>query len=106
VARGAAIAAVTCSPNNLDLFYMGNNAQATGRILTSSWQGRSWETLDLGGPAGGVGIPGGLIAATARTSNNLDIFTPAVELFTPGYFALSTSYWSTGATGWATYQAD
>ncbi len=107
LASWSSIAAVTRTPGNLDLFWMGTNAQGTGEMHTAFWAaGGSWGQIDLGGPYGGVGIPGGVMGAAARTSNNLDIFAPGVLLFTNQFTSLTTSYWYTGARNWTTYQND
>jgi hypothetical protein len=108
VASWASIAAVTRAPGNLDIFYMGTDPQGTGRLVTSAWAsgGGNWAQIIVGAPAGGVGAPGSVLGAAARTGNNLDVFVPAFELFNSSYFALSTSYWYNGASSWTTYQAD
>jgi hypothetical protein len=105
VASWASMQAVTRAPGNLDVFYMGTNAQGTGEMMTLWWAGNGWGQADLGGPFGGVGVPGGVMGATARTSNNLDIFAPGVLLFGDKFESVSTSYWYTGATRWTTYEA-
>jgi hypothetical protein len=97
--------AVTRTSGSLDVFFMGTNAQGTGEMNTLAWAGGGWARKDLGGPYGGVGVPGGIMGAAARTSNNLDIFVPGILLFGGTFESVSTSYWYTGAANWATYEA-
>jgi hypothetical protein len=102
----ASITAVTRAPGNLDIFWMASNAQGTGNMHTAWWYaGSNWGTADLGGTYGGVGMSGGLMGATARTSDNLDIFAPGRQFGNP-FSSLTTSYWYSGATRWTSYQTD
>ena len=70
--RGAPVAAVARTPNNLDLFITGND----GRVYTSWWvRGSDWSGLNnRWRNIGGIFPAGAPLSAVARTSNNLDVF--------------------------------
>lgn len=107
-ASWSSIAAVTRAPGNLDIFYLGTNAQGTGELHTAWWyQGANgWGTADIGGTYGGVGTPGGVVGAAARTANNLDAWAPGIQLFGGQFRSLTTWYWYTGAPSWTSYQTN
>jgi hypothetical protein len=93
-------AAVARSTSNLDLFRSVGFCTRTGcrsEIYNDWWYGSNWgnTSVNVSMPYSGPG--NGLVAATARTANNLDIF------FFDRTGALATSYWSTGASGWGTF---
>jgi hypothetical protein len=69
---GAPIAAVSRTPNNLDLFITGND----GCVYTSWWQaGSDWSGIgNRWRNIGGVFPRGTRLSALARTPNNLDVF--------------------------------
>jgi hypothetical protein len=70
--KGAPLAAVSRTPNNLDLFVVGND----GVVYTSWWAaGSDWSGVNNNWkPVGGIFPKGAPLAAVARTSNNLDLF--------------------------------
>ena len=69
---GAPLAAVSRTPNNLDVFICGND----GRMYTSWWfAGVDWSGVnDTWRSIGGFFPPADQLSAVARTSNNLDLF--------------------------------
>ncbi|MDJ0357614.1 matrixin family metalloprotease [Paenarthrobacter sp. PH39-S1] len=70
--NGAPVAAVSRTPNNLDLFVCGND----GRVYTSWWYaGVDWSGVnDNWRSIGGFFPNGAPLSAVARTGNNLDVF--------------------------------
>jgi hypothetical protein len=87
--RGAPLAAVARTPNNLDLFICGND----GRVYTSWWfQGADWSGVhDNWRSIGGFFPAGAPLAAVARTPNNLDLFICGND------GRVYTSWWFQGA---------
>ena len=69
---GAPVAAVSRTPDHLDLFITGND----GRVYTSWWhEGHNWSgAADNWAPIGGFFPAGAPIAAVARFPNHLDLF--------------------------------
>jgi len=100
------VAAVTRTPDNLDLFFLGGNGNGAD-IMTAWWYtgAPSWAWADLGGTIGDVGVKGGAVGAAARTPNNLDVFARAVALFGGGE-TVTTAYWYTGAPTWSLYETN
>jgi hypothetical protein len=96
---GGGIASVSLNPWNVNVFYVGND----GGIWNSWWAGSNWSTWEIFGPSSpfqqgsGVAPPGGSIAATARSSGNIDVF----YVDTAGN--LWTSSWQNGG-GWASWK--
>ncbi|MGM0924777.1 MAG: hypothetical protein ACQEWW_26940 [Bacillota bacterium] len=82
---GAPVSAVARTPNNLDLFVVGND----GRVYTSSWsEGSNWSNWRS---CGGFFPPGAPVSAVARTPNNLDLFVVSND------GRVYTSSWSAGS---------
>jgi hypothetical protein len=97
---GGAVAVVSRIPTHLDVFYVGRD----GGIWSSWWDASSgWYTDEVYGPSStlqpgsAIAPPGGRITATARTSQNLDVF------FVANDGGLGTSAWSTGGN-WGTWE--
>jgi hypothetical protein len=85
---GASISAVARTPDNLDLFVVGND----GRVYTSWWSaGNDWSGVnDNWRPLGGFFPAGAPVSAVARTPDNLDLFVIAKD------GRVYTSWWSAG----------
>ncbi len=85
---GAPVSAVARSPNNLDLFVVGND----GRVYTSWWSaGRDWSGVnDTWRSLGGYFPVGAPVSAVARSPNNLDLFVVGND------GRVYTSWWSAG----------
>ena len=68
---GAPIAAVARTPENIDLFVVGDD----GIVYTSWWvAGQDWSGLHNWRPIGGTFPAGAPIAAVSRTPGNIDLF--------------------------------
>src|SRR5262249_5904096 len=97
---GGAIAAVSRTTTNIDVFYVRKD----GGVGTTFWSpAAGWTTMEIAGPSsrgqpiGSIAPPGAGIAATARTSTNLDVF------FVGSDGGLWTSAWSNSG-GWGTFE--
>ncbi len=86
---GSTVTAVARTPNNLDLFIVGND----GVVYTSWWvSGADWSGINNNWrPIGGYFPVGARVAAVARTSNNLDLFVTGND------GVVYTSWWYSGA---------
>jgi hypothetical protein len=99
-APGGPIASIAQTPSALDVFYIGKD----GGVWSSYWNlGSGWATEEIYGPSSriqygsAVAAPGAGVAATARTSNNIDVFFVGTD------GGLWTSSWSAGG-GWVTWE--
>jgi hypothetical protein len=97
---GGGVAAISRNPGELDVFYVGND----GGIWTSGWvAGGKWTASELYNPrsntagSSATAPPNTVITATARTSENIDVF------FVLSDGALYTATWHNGAY-WQTQQ--
>jgi hypothetical protein len=86
---GARVSAVARTPENLDVFIVGND----GRVYTSWWfNGVDWSGVnDNWRSIGGFFPPGARVDAVARTPDNLDVFIVGND------GRVYTSWWFNGA---------
>ena len=86
---GAHISAIARTPNNLDLFVVGND----GRVYTSWWYaGSDWSGInDNWRSIGGFFPAGAPLSATSRSANNLDVFVTGND------GRVYTSWWYAGS---------
>jgi hypothetical protein len=89
-APGTAVAAVSRSSENIDLFAVGDD----GRVYTAwwrageGWSGSTWDSL------GGSFAPGTAVAAVSRSRDNIDLFGVDDD------GRVTTAWWRAGE-GWA-----
>jgi hypothetical protein len=98
-APGGSIASIAQTPQALDVFYIGKD----GGVWTSYWnECCGWATGEIYNPSSpgnhALAAPGAPIAATARTSDNIDVFFVGTD------GGLWTSVWSATAGKWATWE--
>jgi hypothetical protein len=86
---GAPVSAVARTPDNLDLFIVGND----GRVYTSWWYaGSDWSGInDNWRSLGGFFPPSAPVSATTRNPNNLDLFVVGND------GRVYTSWWYAGS---------
>ncbi|GAA0929800.1 hypothetical protein [Virgisporangium aurantiacum] len=86
---GAPVAAITKSPNSIDLFITGND----GRVYTSWWyEGSEWSGIHDNWPSIGGFFPRGApLSVTSRHAGNLDVFVTGND------GRVYTSWWYQGS---------